>query len=71
MTGSDDFTLCLWEPSVSKHPVARMTGHQQFFRWISLVYSFFDTVDSCRANDIRVEAEKCDKKSVEKVDILR
>lgn len=31
VTGSDDFTLCLWEPSVSKHPVARMTGHQQFF----------------------------------------
>jgi ribosome assembly protein 4 len=28
-TGSDDFTLCLWEPGLSKTPVARMTGHQQ------------------------------------------
>ena len=28
-SGSDDFTLFLWEPSVSKKPIARMTGHQQ------------------------------------------
>ncbi|KAJ1552576.1 Notchless protein 1, partial [Cladochytrium tenue] len=26
---SDDFTLFLWEPSVSKKPIARMTGHMQ------------------------------------------
>ncbi|XP_071707124.1 notchless protein homolog [Rutidosis leptorrhynchoides] len=29
VSGSDDFTMFLWEPSVSKHPKARMTGHQQ------------------------------------------
>jgi len=28
-TGSDDFTIILWEPSASKKPVARLTGHQQ------------------------------------------
>ncbi|KAI8909106.1 quinon protein alcohol dehydrogenase-like superfamily [Gorgonomyces haynaldii] len=28
-SGSDDFTLFLWEPSRSKKPIARMTGHQQ------------------------------------------
>jgi ribosome assembly protein 4 len=27
-TGSDDFTICLWEPATSKTPTARMTGHQ-------------------------------------------
>ena len=29
VSGSDDFTLFLWEPAVSNKPVARMTGHQQ------------------------------------------
>jgi ribosome assembly protein 4 len=29
VTGSDDFTMFLWEPSVSKKPIGRMTGHQQ------------------------------------------
>ncbi|KAM0938175.1 putative transcription factor WD40-like family [Dioscorea sansibarensis] len=29
VSGSDDFTMILWEPSVSKHPKARLTGHQQ------------------------------------------
>ncbi|KAL2453428.1 Notchless protein-like protein [Abeliophyllum distichum] len=28
VSGSDDFTMFLWEPSVSKHPKTRMTGHQ-------------------------------------------
>lgn len=28
ITGSDDFTLCLWEPENSTKPIARMTGHQ-------------------------------------------
>lgn len=28
-SGSDDFTLFLWEPSRDKKPVARLTGHQQ------------------------------------------
>ncbi|KAL3828039.1 hypothetical protein ACJIZ3_016841 [Penstemon smallii] len=29
VSGSDDFTMFLWEPAVSKHPKNRMTGHQQ------------------------------------------
>ncbi|XP_028400379.1 notchless protein homolog 1-like [Dendronephthya gigantea] len=28
VSGSDDFTLFLWEPEENKKPVARMTGHQ-------------------------------------------
>ena len=28
VTGSDDFTLALWEPDRSAKPVSRMTGHQ-------------------------------------------
>jgi len=35
VTGSDDFTLCLWEPSISKSPKARMTGHQQLVNQVS------------------------------------
>jgi WD40 repeat protein len=29
VSGSDDFTLFLWEPSDNKKPLERMTGHQQ------------------------------------------
>lgn len=29
ISGSDDFTMFLWEPSSSKKPIARLTGHQQ------------------------------------------
>lgn len=29
VSGSDDFTLFLWDPEKSSKPVARMTGHQQ------------------------------------------
>lgn len=29
VSGSDDFTMILWEPATSKQPRARMTGHQQ------------------------------------------
>ncbi|KAL3857901.1 hypothetical protein ACJMK2_012526 [Sinanodonta woodiana] len=29
VSGSDDFTLYLWEPEQDKKPVCRMTGHQQ------------------------------------------
>ncbi|KDD76976.1 hypothetical protein H632_c50p1 [Helicosporidium sp. ATCC 50920] len=29
VTGSDDFTLCLWDPKASNKPLARMTGHMQ------------------------------------------
>ena len=34
-SGSDDFTLFLWEPQNSKKPVARMTGHQQLVAHLS------------------------------------
>jgi ribosome assembly protein 4 len=29
VSGSDDFTLFIWDPETSKHPVKRLTGHQQ------------------------------------------
>ncbi|KAG0450725.1 hypothetical protein HPP92_026600 [Vanilla planifolia] len=29
VSGSDDFTMFLWEPAINKHPKARLTGHQQ------------------------------------------
>lgn len=29
VSGSDDFTMFLWEPESAKKPVARLTGHQQ------------------------------------------
>jgi ribosome assembly protein 4 len=34
-SGSDDFTLFLWEPTVGKKPIGRMTGHQQLVNHIS------------------------------------
>ena len=29
VSGSDDFTMFLWEPYIAKKPLKRMTGHQQ------------------------------------------
>ena len=29
VSGSDDFTLFVWHPKESKHPIKRLTGHQQ------------------------------------------
>ncbi|RHZ47531.1 hypothetical protein Glove_578g34 [Diversispora epigaea] len=29
VSGSDDFTMFIWEPSESKKPIARLTGHQK------------------------------------------
>lgn len=29
VSGSDDFTLFLWQPEKDKKPIARLTGHQQ------------------------------------------
>lgn len=29
VSGSDDFTLYVWNPKESKHPIKRLTGHQQ------------------------------------------
>lgn len=34
-TGSDDFTLFLWQPETSKKPVARMVGHQQQVNFVA------------------------------------
>lgn len=39
MSGSDDFTIFLWEPSKSKKPLGRMTGHLQLINQVGLVYS--------------------------------
>lgn len=35
VSGSDDFTLFLWEPEKSKNSIARMTGHQQLINDVS------------------------------------
>lgn len=36
VSGSDDFTLCLYEPSVGKTPIARMTGHVQLINQVGV-----------------------------------
>lgn len=33
-SGSDDFTMFLWEPSTSSKPIARMTGHLQLINQV-------------------------------------
>jgi ribosome assembly protein 4 len=35
ISGSDDFTLFLWEPSTQKQPKARMTGHMQLINQVT------------------------------------
>ncbi|XP_067032420.1 notchless protein homolog 1-like isoform X1 [Acropora muricata] len=35
VSGSDDFTLFLWDPEESKNPLARMTGHQALINQVS------------------------------------
>lgn len=35
LSGSDDFTLILWRPLVSKTPVSRMTGHQKIVNHVA------------------------------------
>ena len=35
VSGSDDFTMFLWEPSVSKKPLQRLTGHMQLINQVS------------------------------------
>ena len=35
VTGSDDFTLFLWEPAAGKAPLARMTGHMQLINQVT------------------------------------
>ena len=34
VSGSDDFTMFLWEPSADKKPLARMTGHMQLINQV-------------------------------------
>ena len=36
VSGSDDFTLFMWQPASEKKPIARMTGHQQLINQVSL-----------------------------------
>ena len=36
VSGSDDFTMFLWEPAVSKQPKIRMTGHQQVYFFVNV-----------------------------------
>lgn len=35
VSGSDDFTLHLWDPTKNKHPLTRMTGHQNLVNLVS------------------------------------
>lgn len=35
VSGSDDFTLFLWQPSASKQPLQRLTGHQQLINQVA------------------------------------
>ena len=35
VSGSDDFTMFLWEPFKSTKPVARLTGHQQLINQVA------------------------------------
>lgn len=45
VSGSDDFTMFLWEPAVSKHPKTRMTGHQQVqFAYVSKCNLIFTVI---------------------------
>eukprot|EP01133_Synstelium_polycarpum_P009859 gene9859-11520_t len=35
VSGSDDFTVIIWNPSTTKTPVSRLTGHQQLINLVS------------------------------------
>lgn len=39
-SGSDDFTMFLWEPSRSSKPLQRMTGHMQLINQVRALLSF-------------------------------
>ncbi len=41
VSGSDDFTLFMWNPSEGKKPIIRLTGHQQVSmdKWIYVFYA--------------------------------
>lgn len=48
MSGSDDFTMFLWEPATSKAPLARMTGHMQLINQVPHKRIPKMTVTTCR-----------------------
>ena len=35
ISGSDDFTMFLWEPEKSTKPIARLTGHQKLINYVA------------------------------------
>lgn len=37
VSGSDDFTLFLWDPVGKSEPIIRMTGHQQPVNHVSIL----------------------------------
>lgn len=47
VSGSDDFTMFLWEPAASKHPKTRMTGHQQVWGLVSISLVFVAMYNHC------------------------
>eukprot|EP01156_Anaeramoeba_ignava_P022554 Anaeramoba_ignava/c20788_g1_i4.p2 GENE.c20788_g1_i4~~c20788_g1_i4.p2 ORF type:complete len:371 (+),score=73.60 c20788_g1_i4:140-1252(+) len=52
VTGSDDFTLILWDPTVNNKQVARMTGHRQLINQV------------CFSPDMRIIASASFDKSI-------
>jgi hypothetical protein len=46
VSGSDDYTMFLWQPSTSKQPVARMTGHVQLINQVSMARARMRVVHS-------------------------
>jgi ribosome assembly protein 4 len=36
LSGSDDFTMFLWDPANTKKPITRMTGHQQLINQVGV-----------------------------------
>lgn len=52
VSGSDDFTMFMWEPATTKHPKARMTGHQQVTVFMNIACSFCDAHTSYVFTDL-------------------
>lgn len=52
VSGSDDFTLCLYTPSTSKTPIARMTGHVQLINQVRGVRGEEDQTMHVRDNRV-------------------
>ncbi|VDM64779.1 unnamed protein product [Angiostrongylus costaricensis] len=44
VSGSDDFTMFLWNPSMSKSAIARLTGHQQLVNQVSYVLTRYTEI---------------------------